>query len=109
VTAGDHVDILATYGSASSQPHTETVVQAVEVLMVLGEAGHGDERGSLALDLGAADISQPAVLIVLVAPEQEERLAFARAFANLEVAVAPAEEMTLPVENPEPRPSVPAA
>ena len=29
-------------------------------------------------------------LILLVAPEQEDRLAFARAFANLEVVLAPA-------------------
>ncbi|HJP66289.1 MAG TPA: Flp pilus assembly protein CpaB [Actinomycetota bacterium] len=93
VRQGDHVDILATYGSGGSQPRTETVVQGVEILLVLGEPGAaGGDRGGFALDLGAADISQPAVLIVLVAPEQEERLAFARAFANLEVAVAPAEE-----------------
>jgi Flp pilus assembly protein CpaB len=93
VQQGDHVDILATFGSGGSQPHTETVVEGVEILLVLGQGGASGGHGGFALDLSAADINQPAVLIVLVAPEQEERLAFARAFANLEVVLAPAEDL----------------
>jgi pilus assembly protein CpaB len=87
---GDHVDVLATFGAG--QPYTETVVEAVEVLFVLtespGGAGGGDGLG---LDLEAAGVSSATTLVLLVAPEQQERLAFARAFASLEVAIAPAE------------------
>jgi Flp pilus assembly protein CpaB len=108
VVAGDRVDVLATYGAGSGQPHTETVVQGVEVLLVLGGAQTGDHKGGLALDLSASDINEPAVLIVLVAPEQEEQLAFARAFADLEVALVPAVEQVQVVQ-PEPEATVPAA
>lgn len=101
VREGDHVDILATYGSGGTQPHTETVVERVEVLLVLGGAGpEPGDGGGFGLDLGAAEAGRPSVLVVLVAPDQEERLAFARAFANLEVAVAPAEDAPLPVAEP---------
>jgi len=68
--AGDHVDVLATYGSG--QPHTETVVSGVEVLMVLeagptgsvggsgtggalDAAGGGDRQGGRARDGGRID------------------------------------------------------
>jgi Flp pilus assembly protein CpaB len=93
VRPGDHVDVLATFGSG--QPYTETVVEGVEVLFVLtespGGAGGGDGLG---LDLEAAGVSSATTLILLVAPEQQEELAFARAFASLEVAIAPAETPT---------------
>jgi Flp pilus assembly protein CpaB len=82
---GDRVDVVATY--ASGQPHSEVVVEAVEVLFVLGPS----EGGGLGLDAGAAGAEAAATLILLVSPDQEERLAFARAFANLEVAIQPAE------------------
>jgi Flp pilus assembly protein CpaB len=90
VAAGDRVDVLATF--QGGQPHTELVVAGVEVLFVLGGSPPGEEVGGLGgLDL-AGDEHAPSVLIVLVAPAQEERLAFARAFANLEVALVPADE-----------------
>jgi Flp pilus assembly protein CpaB len=85
VVPGDRVDVVATY--ASGQPHSEVVVEAVEVLFVLGPS----EGGGLGLDAGAAGAEAAATLILLVSPDQEERLAFARAFANLEVAIQPAE------------------
>lgn len=87
VAAGDRVDVVATY--ASGQPHSEVVVEAVEVLFVLGtsRSGHG---GTLALDAGASGAESATTLVLLVAPDQEERLAFARAFASLEVAIQPA-------------------
>jgi Flp pilus assembly protein CpaB len=85
VAAGDHVDVLATF--ASGQAHTETVATALEVLFVLGPSGVGTAAG--AADASAAGVTQQATLILLVSPEQEERLAFARAFADLAVAVAP--------------------
>jgi pilus assembly protein CpaB len=88
VVAGDRVDVLATY--ASGQPHSEVVVEAVEVLFVLGPSTEGRSQGSLGLDAEAAGAGAAATLILLVSPDQEEGLAFARAFANLEVAIEPA-------------------
>jgi Flp pilus assembly protein CpaB len=93
VMAGDHVDILATY--ASGQPHTELVVAGVEVLMALGRdavAGASGTSGGLGSDAAAAGITQGPTLLVLVPPDQEERLASARAFADLTVAIVPADE-----------------
>ncbi len=96
VLAGDLVDVLATF--SSGQPHTETVVSAVEVLFVLGSNGTS-VGGGIGADPGSADSGLDAVgagaggsgtLILLVSPDQEERLAFARAFADLSVAVEPA-------------------
>ena len=90
VRAGDRVDILATYSGA--QPHTETVVEGVEVLLVLGPGGMAgsEKQGGISLDAAAAGGPQAQTLVVLVAPEQERQLAYARAFADLEVAMAPA-------------------
>jgi pilus assembly protein CpaB len=88
---GDRVDILATY--ASGQPHSEVVVEGVEVLLALGSSpssGQGSGSG-LDLDAAAAGAEAPTTLILLVSPDQEERLAFARAFATLEVAIESAD------------------
>ena len=94
VAAGDRVDVLATF--QGGQPHTELVVAGVEVLFVLGSApSEAGSAGLGGLDLASGDAATPAVLIVMVAPAQEERLAFARAFANLEVALVPADEPLL--------------
>jgi Flp pilus assembly protein CpaB len=93
VVPGDHVDILATYGTGGAgQPHTETVVEAVEVLFVLGQPGAGGPGSSSAigLDAAAGGASASFTLMVLVAPDQQDQLAFARSFANLEVTIAPA-------------------
>jgi pilus assembly protein CpaB len=89
VVPSDKVDIVATYGGG--QPHSEVVVEGVEVLFVLGSSpGPGGDSG-LDLDSAAAGADAPTTLILLVSPDQEERLAFARAFASLEVAIEPAE------------------
>jgi hypothetical protein len=48
------------------------------------------------LDAGAAGLSGSTTLILLVSPSQQERLAFARTFANLEVTLAAPDEGTLP-------------
>jgi Flp pilus assembly protein CpaB len=86
VITGDHVDVLATYGSG--QPHTETVAADLEVLLVLGppSAASGGLSG-----LGGAAPGPPAqtTLILVVSPDQEERLAYATAFATLSIAVTP--------------------
>ncbi len=103
VTAGDHVDVLATF--ASGQPHTETVVSGIEILFVLQGGGSGGSAaaggtagspggplggiGGPGLDAGAAGAGGQVTLILLVSPDQESRLAYARAFADLSVAIAP--------------------
>lgn len=94
---GDRVDVLATF--SSGQAHTETIVAAVEVLFVLGpsnssagsalRAGGRSVTADVGLDAAGAGASAPTTLLVLVSEEQERRLAFARAFADLEVAIAP--------------------
>lgn len=74
VAPGDRVDVLATY--PAGRAYAETVVQAAEVLLVL------DARAPE--DLGTA-----TTVVLLVAPDAAERLAYARAFADLSVSVAP--------------------
>jgi pilus assembly protein CpaB len=97
VAPGDHVDVLATFNTG--QVHTETVVSGIEVLLVLGSGSAGPggsagpaRSGELDLDAGAAGVSGSTTLILLVSPGQQERLAFARTFANLEVTLAPPNE-----------------
>jgi Flp pilus assembly protein CpaB len=95
VAPGDHVDVLATFNTG--QAHTETVVDGVEILLVLGERSSA-RAGAGASDRGGGPGSAPSTeegtgattLVLLVSPDQQERLAFARAFANLEVTLAPA-------------------
>jgi Flp pilus assembly protein CpaB len=88
LVAGDHVDVLATFGS--SQPHTETVAGGVEVLSILGPSSGGSARGATGgMGLDVAGAEKAITLIVLVTPDQQEALAFARAFADLEVSIAP--------------------
>ena len=75
VREGDEVDVLATF--ATGQPHTETIVEGAEILSVLtGDAAT------------AADVAG-ITLMLLVSPSDAERLAYARAFADLSVAIAP--------------------
>jgi Flp pilus assembly protein CpaB len=97
VAPGDRVDVLATFNTG--QPHTEIVVSGVEILLVLGSggtpqtgSGASDRAGGLDPDAAAAGLTGSTTLVVLVSPDQQERLAFARAFANLEVTMAPAGE-----------------
>jgi pilus assembly protein CpaB len=78
VAPGDLVDVMATY--ATGQAYTETVVEGAEVLSA-GRAG------------GEDGFSGATTLILLVAPDAAERLAFARAFADISVAVAPPAEV----------------
>jgi pilus assembly protein CpaB len=77
IHAGDRVDVLATFGGRS--PHTETTATALEVLSVLeAEAGAFAASGS----------SAGPTLVLLVSPDAAERLAYAKAFAELTVTVA---------------------
>jgi Flp pilus assembly protein CpaB len=81
VRAGDRVDVLATFGGG--RPHTETVATALEVLSVLG-SGQTDA-------LSGAPSDAPR-LVLLVSPDEAERLAYAGAFGELSVAIAGSEE-----------------
>jgi Flp pilus assembly protein CpaB len=77
VRPGDLVDVIATFGGP--RPYTDTVASGLEVLAILG----GDDGG-----IAAAGASGYA-LVLLVSPEIAEELAYASAFADLAVAVAP--------------------
>ena len=81
VRPGDRVDVFATFGGPN--PHTETVAQGLEVLLVLD----GDEADGTSLT-GSGLVPS---LILLVGPDVAERLAFATAFADLAIAIAPVE------------------
>jgi Flp pilus assembly protein CpaB len=95
VAPGDHVDVLATYGSGA--PHTETAASGLEVLLVLGPAP-GGSGGLTGLGTGATGSASQATLMLLVSPDQEERLAYAAAFASLSIAVAPPTSTSTPGE-----------
>jgi pilus assembly protein CpaB len=80
VVPGDLVEVHATY--ATGQPYTETIVTGAEVLTVLSASSFREEG------------SAPATLLILVGPEAAERLAHARAFADLSIAlVSPGSSM----------------
>jgi pilus assembly protein CpaB len=86
IRPGDLVDVLATFGGG--RPHTETVVTAVEVLLSLDDGqratlGSTDATGQV----GPLTASGPT-LVLLVSPDDAERLAYAQTFAELSVAIA---------------------
>ncbi len=86
--AGDRVDVLATF--AGGQPHTETLVAGAEVLTLLGSSGGGASGpgGVSATDVSGGSETELTVML-LVTPEDAERLAYARAFADLALSIAP--------------------
>jgi Flp pilus assembly protein CpaB len=73
---GDRVDVLATY---PSRPDAETVVEAAEVLAV--------SRSDISDELG----TNASSVTLLVTPDVAQRLAHARAFADITLAIGPAE------------------
>jgi pilus assembly protein CpaB len=79
VRAGDRVDVYATFGGP--HPHTETVATDLEVLVLLGDDGAERTTG-----ITSSASSGPSV-VLLVSPEQAERLAYATAFADLAIAI----------------------
>jgi len=89
VVPGDHVDVLATYGAGQLQ--ADAVLDGAEVVLVLGPTSASGSRGSggIGLPAGAVAAAVQTTLVLLVTPEQEQRLAFARAFAVLDVTVQP--------------------
>lgn len=78
VRAGDHVDVLATFGGP--RPYSDTVASGLEVLSVL----EAEQEGFAASGSGADGPS----LVLLVTPDAAERLAYAKAFADLTVTIA---------------------
>lgn len=77
IRAGDRVDVLATYGGP--HPYSETVAEKLEVLST-GDGGS---------DAIAANGTDATSLLLLVSPETAERLAFATAYGDLAISVAP--------------------
>jgi len=86
VRAGDRVDVLATFGGP--HPYTDTVGSGLEVLTVVEEeAGAFEASGS----------GGPS-LVLLVSPDTAEHLAYATAFAQLSIAIAPVDLPAVPTE-----------
>jgi Flp pilus assembly protein CpaB len=78
IRAGDRIEVYATYGGG--RPHTELVATGLEVLRVLTG---GTSSGS-----GGTSPGDPGVALVLVADaDTAARLAYARAFGQLQVAI----------------------
>ena len=87
VHPGDRVDVLATIGGG--RPHTETVASGLEVLSVMGSTVEHNDALS-----GA--VSEVPRLVLLVAPDVAERLAYAVAFGELSVTIAGAGAEVVP-------------
>jgi Flp pilus assembly protein CpaB len=84
--AGDRVEVYATYGGG--RPHTELVATGLEVVRIMTEADGGGIGGATTGDAGVA-------LVLLVDGDSASRLAYARAFGQIQVAIL----------GPEPSPS----
>jgi pilus assembly protein CpaB len=80
ISAGDRVDVFATFGGG--RPHTELAAGEIEVLKVLTQ-GSTDGLGGAAAGSSEAGSS----LVVLADTDAAERLAYARTFAQLTVAI----------------------
>ncbi|MEO8423531.1 MAG: Flp pilus assembly protein CpaB [Actinomycetota bacterium] len=80
IHAGDRVEVYATYGGG--RPHTELVATGLEVVRILteGTSGAGGIGGTTSGDAGVA-------LVLLVDGEAATRLAYARAFGQLLIAI----------------------
>jgi Flp pilus assembly protein CpaB len=79
VRPGDLVDVLATFGG--HRPHTETVAEGVQVLLVMAASS---------IPVGGVAPAQAPTLVLAAEPDLSERLAYASAFADLSIAVEPA-------------------
>jgi Flp pilus assembly protein CpaB len=95
VKPGDLVDVIATFGGGGA--HSEVAGQAIEVLAVDRASGGASFGGT------STGASGGLGLVLLVSPDDAERLAFASAFATLFVAVrspddlVPGSSFTVPV------------
>jgi Flp pilus assembly protein CpaB len=91
VRPGDRVDVLATFGGARA--HTETVASGLEVLRVGPASGIS---GGASFGGAGAPAEGATMLSLLVAPDDAEHIAFARAFADLWFVIDGAEEVVAP-------------
>lgn len=77
--AGDRVEVFATYGGG--RPHTELVATDLEVVRILpGSAAEPGIGGASTRDAGEA-------LVLLVDDEAAARLAYAKTFGQLQIAI----------------------
>jgi pilus assembly protein CpaB len=83
---GDHIDVYATYGGG--RPHTELAASALEVLRIIAGSSGG---GGIA---GTTSSTDGITLFLLVDEAAAERLAYARSFAQLSVAILGPEPAT---------------
>jgi pilus assembly protein CpaB len=88
VRPGDRIEVVATYGGG--QPHTELVASGAEVLRVL--SGSGETDAGLGGTVASED--QGLQLVLLVDTTAAEQLAYARAFAQLQVAILGPDDAT---------------
>ena len=90
---GDRVDLLATF--AGGHPHTETVATGLQVLTVASApSSAGAPLGETA---AAGSTGSEQALILLVAPDEAEGVAYAKAFADVTVSVeGPSESEVTP-------------
>lgn len=79
VRAGDHVDVLATYGANAGRPYTETVATSIEVLDVV--------TTDLPVTSGPNGAPTGPPIVVLADPATVERLARASSLALLTLAI----------------------
>jgi pilus assembly protein CpaB len=86
IAAGDHVDVLATFGGG--QPHTETPASDVDVIRVTGGTSGAAFSGN------AGDSTATGSITVLVSPSDAESLAYASAFATISVAILSPDDAT---------------
>jgi pilus assembly protein CpaB len=86
IRPGDRVDVLATFGGG--RPYTETTVTGAEVLVVSTQS----DTSPVSIG-GTNDSASASALILLVSPDDAERLAYAGSFADLSIAVAGPEEV----------------
>jgi hypothetical protein len=77
IRAGDRVDVIATFGGP--RPYADTVASELEVLAILEP-----DEGTFAAGGG-----EGPSLVLLVSPQVAEELAYASAFAEIAVTVAP--------------------
>jgi pilus assembly protein CpaB len=81
IKAGDRVEITATYGGG--RPHTELVASGIEVIRVLTGSTDRGGIGGTTMSSGDAGVT----LVLLVDADAASRLAYARAFGQLQVAI----------------------
>ena len=79
IRAGDLVDVYATYGGG--RPHTELAASALEILRIM--AGSSGGVGIT----GTTSSAEGITLVLLVDEATASRLAYARSFAQLSVAI----------------------